>query len=187
MENVGWTVHLFAIEVGARGYCAATTSSCLVRLGFPPKTKRALLNHLGSIASKASFCIWQARNDKSKIFDVVPCPEGITEPNVGMLVSGSPKLILPPSHVPYVASKASSSEERTHISKQVETPVEILQLVWNAPSILGNHLLLSIWVTLVILMLFCRHSVRPGRFGHLFHRQRTNRLLSGVFTLSSSS
>ena len=75
MESVGWTVHLFAIEVGARGYCAATTSSCLVRLGFPPKTKRALLKHLGSIAS--------------------------------------PKIILPPSHVPYIASKASPSEERS--------------------------------------------------------------------------
>ena len=63
------------------------------------------------------LCIWQARNDKSKIFDVVPRPEGITEPNVGMLVSGSPKLILPPSHVPYIASEASLSEERSLYSK----------------------------------------------------------------------
>ena len=33
----GWCVDLFAVEVGARGYCSRSLTSCLKRLGFPNK------------------------------------------------------------------------------------------------------------------------------------------------------
>ena len=33
----GWFVHFFAVEVGARGYCASSIRSCLMRLGLTRK------------------------------------------------------------------------------------------------------------------------------------------------------
>ena len=33
----GWSIDLFAIEVGARGYCSRTVTNCLKRLGFSNK------------------------------------------------------------------------------------------------------------------------------------------------------
>ena len=35
----GWRHHLFAIEVGARGYCAYNVCSCFRRLGIPKKPR----------------------------------------------------------------------------------------------------------------------------------------------------
>ena len=40
--NVGWRVHLFAIEVGARGY-AACSLRCFSRLGFMQRTVRDII------------------------------------------------------------------------------------------------------------------------------------------------
>ena len=64
----GWEVHLFPIEVGARGYCGTSTKACLSRLGFSGKNLRSPMKAL-SLASleaslKASFHIWQSRELK---------------------------------------------------------------------------------------------------------------------------
>ena len=67
-ENNGWTTFLFCVEVGARGYCSESVSSCLAKLGFQPKFKRETLKSLGLTAMKASFALWLSRADKSKIF-----------------------------------------------------------------------------------------------------------------------
>ena len=53
------------------GYCANSVHSCFRKLGFPPKTVRALLKVLGEKAMKSSFCIWAARDDASWKPDVV--------------------------------------------------------------------------------------------------------------------
>ena len=42
-EN-GWRHHLFAIEVGARGYCAYNVRSCFRRLGLNTKETKVVLN-----------------------------------------------------------------------------------------------------------------------------------------------
>ena len=40
-EN-GWRHHLFAIEVGARGYCAYNVRSCFRRLGLNTKESKVV-------------------------------------------------------------------------------------------------------------------------------------------------
>ena len=64
IEANGWCVDLFAIEVGARGYCSRTVTCCLKKLGYPNKKAFATAKTLGQTSMKASFCIWLARESK---------------------------------------------------------------------------------------------------------------------------
>ena len=62
IEDNGWAVDLFAIEVGARGYSSRSLSICLKRLGFNNKIVQKTTKSLRCISLKASFYIWLARN-----------------------------------------------------------------------------------------------------------------------------
>ena len=62
IEDNGWAVDLFAIEVGARGYSSRSLSICLKRLGFNNKNVQKTTKSLSCISIKASFYIWLARN-----------------------------------------------------------------------------------------------------------------------------
>ncbi|XP_057305420.1 uncharacterized protein LOC130642351 [Hydractinia symbiolongicarpus] len=64
IKQNGWHIDLFAIEVGARGYCSRSVSSCLKRLGLDRKKTFQAARQLGDMCMKASFCIWVARNTK---------------------------------------------------------------------------------------------------------------------------
>ena len=61
IEDNGWAVDLFAIEVGARGYSSRSLSICLKRLGFNNKIVHKTTKSLSCISMKASFYIWLAR------------------------------------------------------------------------------------------------------------------------------
>ena len=65
IKSNGWKVHLFPIEVGARGYCSTSVKSCLQRLGFSNKQVRTTLKSLSFTSLKSSFNIWQARESKN--------------------------------------------------------------------------------------------------------------------------
>ena len=59
-EN-GWEVVLFAVEVGARGYVAASLRSCLNRLGCKSKTIKEVCREASNAALRSSFWIWLGR------------------------------------------------------------------------------------------------------------------------------
>ena len=65
IRNNRWTVHFFAIEVGARGYCANSVRACLSRLGLSRKLINTTLNQLSFVSLKASFVIWLSRASTS--------------------------------------------------------------------------------------------------------------------------
>ena len=69
MRSNGWTVYFFAIEVGARGFCAESVRSCLRRLGFNNKECKKTLKSLSFTALKCSLEIWMCRNSKSWCHD----------------------------------------------------------------------------------------------------------------------
>ena len=62
IKNRGWIVSSFAIEVGARGYCARNIVPTLLQLGFTSKAAHAMCNEVSWIGMQASFCIWLASN-----------------------------------------------------------------------------------------------------------------------------
>ena len=64
ISSNGWSVDLFAVEVGARGYCAKSLPITLKKLGFGSKLVKSSTKTLGSTSMKSSFCIWLARNSK---------------------------------------------------------------------------------------------------------------------------
>ena len=68
----GWCVDLFAIEVGARGYCSRTVTLCLKRLGFSSKLAFSTARKIGQTSMKASFCIWLARCSREWFQDLLP-------------------------------------------------------------------------------------------------------------------
>ena len=58
----GWSVQFFAVEVGARGYCAMTMKSCLFRLGFENKLIKSTLKSMSLASLTSSFQIWLSRD-----------------------------------------------------------------------------------------------------------------------------
>ena len=68
----GWGADLFAIEVGARGYCSRSVTLCLRRLGFSNKLAFSTTKKVGLTCMKSSFCIWLARNSKAWSQDLLP-------------------------------------------------------------------------------------------------------------------
>ena len=65
IRSNGWKVSFFAVEVGARGYCAESLLSCLRCLGLPSKLCRSTIKNLSSVLLKCSFDIWMARNSNN--------------------------------------------------------------------------------------------------------------------------
>ena len=60
-----WVVHFFAIEVGARGYCANNVRFCFRKLGFSNKVCKTLLRTVSMTSIETSFEIWKSRNSKT--------------------------------------------------------------------------------------------------------------------------
>ena len=63
IEENGWKVHMFAVEVSARGYCSKSVPFCLKSLGFTATSVRKIVRCLGETAMKSSFAIWIARDN----------------------------------------------------------------------------------------------------------------------------
>ena len=67
----GWCVDLFAIEVGARGYCSRSATTCLKRLGFGNKLAFSTAKTLGHKSMESSIYIWLARNWSQNATDLI--------------------------------------------------------------------------------------------------------------------
>ena len=70
ISSNGWYCDLFTIEVGARGYCSRSVTTCLKRLGFCNNLAFASAKKFGEISIRASFCIWVAINSKVWSLDI---------------------------------------------------------------------------------------------------------------------
>ena len=64
IESNGWCMELFAVEVGARGYCSKFVLCCFKKLGFSNTLIRNTIKKLSKSSMECSFCIWLARNNK---------------------------------------------------------------------------------------------------------------------------
>ena len=60
--SAGWKVHLFAVEVGARGYAAQSLSSCLKALGLKCRPLNKCVQTASDEALRTSFHIWVWRD-----------------------------------------------------------------------------------------------------------------------------
>ena len=64
IESNGWSMELFAVEVGARGYCSKSILCCLKKLCFNNTLIRNNIKNFSKSSMECSFCIWLARNNK---------------------------------------------------------------------------------------------------------------------------
>ena len=64
MQSNGWSVELFAVEVGARGYCSKSVLCFLKKLDFNNTLIRNNIQNFSKSSMERSFCIWLARNNK---------------------------------------------------------------------------------------------------------------------------
>ena len=76
IKTNGWSIHFFAVEVAAWGYCAFTIRSCLMRVGLTRKLVRSSLKTLSSAPLTASFQIWLCRDSREWI--IPNTDDGIT-------------------------------------------------------------------------------------------------------------
>ena len=54
-ENSGWNVNLFAVELGARGYCSRSILCYFKSLGLRNRTINATIKQLASVQWSAPF------------------------------------------------------------------------------------------------------------------------------------
>ena len=64
-KKSGWKVRCWAVEVGCRGFPAASMSRLLKDLGFTGKERRKRIQKLASTAEDASRSIWKASHFKT--------------------------------------------------------------------------------------------------------------------------
>ena len=64
IESNGLCVEVFAVEVGARGYCSGSVLCCFKKLGFSNALIRNTMKSSSKSSMECSFCIWLARNNK---------------------------------------------------------------------------------------------------------------------------
>ena len=64
MISNDWLMHLFPIEVGARGYCSKNVKSCLMWLGFSSNLVKSTFKSLSWTYLKASSQIWLCGDSK---------------------------------------------------------------------------------------------------------------------------
>ena len=65
IENNGWSVDLFAVEVGAGGYCSRSVLCCFKSLGLRNCTINVTIKQIIKCSMENSFCIRLARNNKA--------------------------------------------------------------------------------------------------------------------------
>ena len=62
LREAGFKTKVFAVEVGARGFVAASTYSLMKQLAASGKSRTRTLKAMGEAAEKASSWIWSRRN-----------------------------------------------------------------------------------------------------------------------------
>ena len=95
----GWVCHIFAIEVGARGFNSTHVPFCLKSLGFLPKSVKSLLGKMSQAALKGSYQIWLARNDRAW-----------NPPLVEWKTSFGPQITTPSAAQPTIQTEPPSSQ-----------------------------------------------------------------------------
>ena len=65
IESNGWSVDLFAVEVGARGYCSRSVLCCFKSLGLRNRTINTTIKQISKCSMECCFCIWLTRNNKA--------------------------------------------------------------------------------------------------------------------------
>ena len=65
IEKNGSSVDLFAVEVGARGYCSRSVLCCFKSLGLKNRTINTTIKQITKYPMECFFCIWLARNNKA--------------------------------------------------------------------------------------------------------------------------
>ena len=61
IENNSCSADLFAVEVGARGYCSRSVLYCFKSLGLRNRTINATIKQISKCSMECSFSIWLAR------------------------------------------------------------------------------------------------------------------------------
>ena len=62
LQEAGFKTKVFAVEVGARGFVAASAYSLLRQLSTSSRSRTRTLKAMGEAAEKASSWIWSRRN-----------------------------------------------------------------------------------------------------------------------------
>ena len=65
IENNGWSVGLFPVEVGTRVYCSRSVLCCFKSLGLRNCTINVTIKQIIKCSMENSFCIRLARNNKA--------------------------------------------------------------------------------------------------------------------------
>ena len=138
----GWSVELFSVEVGARGYCSKYVLCCLKKLGFNNTLMRNNIKNFSGSSLECSFCICLARNNK----------EWASTTNLKVKDSlkescNSPSPMPYPKQKIKPASRANSirpigfiSKGNTCYANSILQVLSVMPTLWNRVPSKSNHL-----------------------------------------------
>ena len=142
IESNGWSVNLFAVEVGARGYCSRSVICCLKSLGLTTSLVKNISKRLSKLSMEASFCIWLSRNNREwqksesenikKTFKeptIIPSPRKGTKPNIKS--SSTTNSILPIGFI---------NKGNTCYANSILQALSVFPTLWNTVPSESNNL-----------------------------------------------
>ena len=63
-KKAGWKTHLFAVEVGARGYASQSLLTLLNKLGIQRRSSKRMITNISDCALRCSFWIWLKKTEE---------------------------------------------------------------------------------------------------------------------------
>ena len=111
--NIGWSSHLFTIEVGAKGFVNNRSFfKTFGKLGFSARSSRQLLNDCSRESVRCSYIIWLNRFNKemimSRLSPFAPPPSLVFGRSQSPVLPLPPQLLsshFPPSSAPYPSKR----------------------------------------------------------------------------------
>ena len=169
----GWCIDLFAIEVGARGYCSRSATTCLKRLGFGNKLAFSTAKTLGHRSMESSFYIWLARNSRDWSQNATNLIDSSNQPQP----SHSAKSVLLPNSKKPLPSKATIpvkppcagliNKGNTCYENSILQALKVIPTMWSqwaSESSSLSPLVRSIVLNMSLLSRSSRAAVDPTNF-----------------------
>ena len=134
IESNGWCVELFAVEVGARGYCSKFVLCCFKKLGFSNTLIRNTIKKLSKSSMECSFCIWLARNNKDWTPSTANCHLNYPSKetcNSPSSLSSLKKIIKPVSNAKSTRPVVFINKGNTCYANSISQVLTVVPNLWN--------------------------------------------------------
>ena len=135
-------MELFAVEVGARGYCSKSVLCCIKKLGFNNALIRNNIKNISKSSTECSFCFWLARNNKKWTFTTnLKVKDSLNESCNSPSPRPYPKQnIKPVPKTNSICPIGFINKGNTCYANSILQVLSVMSMLWNRVPSESNHL-----------------------------------------------